>query len=132
MEKTTTLASSKNEIVSTHIPDDIHFHQQFGADYSETFPPVIKPVTVRTILTLALTQSWPFLQRDVNNVFFNGLLDEEVYMVQPPCFVSFDKALMRKLNKAVYGLKQAPRAWFEDYSTLIKLVCQQVDVILHF
>lgn len=31
------------------------FNQQFGCDYSETFAPVVKPVTIRIILTLALT-----------------------------------------------------------------------------
>lgn len=34
------------------------FHQLPGFDFSETFSPVIKPVTVRIILTLALTNKW--------------------------------------------------------------------------
>nr|KYP38887.1 hypothetical protein KK1_039825 [Cajanus cajan] len=34
------------------------FHQQFGFDYTETFSPVVKPVTIRLILTLALTHHW--------------------------------------------------------------------------
>lgn len=32
------------------------FNQKFGCDYSETFAPVVKPVTVRIILTLAHSQ----------------------------------------------------------------------------
>uniref|UniRef100_A0A151UG14 Retrovirus-related Pol polyprotein from transposon TNT 1-94 n=1 Tax=Cajanus cajan TaxID=3821 RepID=A0A151UG14_CAJCA len=59
------------------------FHQQFGYDYNETFSLVIKPVTVRLILTLALTHQWPLKQLDVNNAFLNGTLTEEVYMTQP-------------------------------------------------
>lgn len=89
------------------------YHQQFGFDFNETFSPVVKPVTIRIILTLALTYGWPLQQIDVNNVFLNDLLDEEIYMVQPPGFTDSNKTLVCKLNKALYGLKQGPRAWYE-------------------
>jgi histone deacetylase 1/2 len=80
------------------------------------------PVTVRTVLTLAVTNKWPIQQLNINNAFLNGYLDEEVYMVQPPGFENSDHSLVCKLNKALYGLKQAPRAWFERLrSALIKL-----------
>jgi len=45
------------------------FHQVAGSDFNETFSPVIKPVTVRLILTLALTNKWEIFQLDVNNAF---------------------------------------------------------------
>nr|KYP51541.1 Retrovirus-related Pol polyprotein from transposon TNT 1-94 [Cajanus cajan] len=97
------------------------FNQQFGFDYNETFAPVIKLVTIRLILTLALTHHWPLQQLDINNAFLNGTLDEEVYMTQPPGFEASDKNLVCKLHKAIYGLKQAPRAWFEKLkSTLLQ------------
>lgn len=89
------------------------FHQQAGTDFTETFSPVVKPVTVRTVLTLAVTHKWPIQQIDVNNAFLNGTLEEEVFMLQPPGFEAADKTLVCKLNKAIYGLKQAPRAWFD-------------------
>lgn len=81
------------------------FHQQQGFDYNETFSPVIKPPTIRIILTLALTHKWEIQQIDINNAFLNGTLLEEVYMTQPPGFEHHDKTLVCKLNKALYGLK---------------------------
>jgi len=96
------------------------FHQKYGCDYTESFSPIVKPVTVRLILTLAITNQWPLQQIDVNNGFLNDLLHEEVYMDPPPDFLPFDSNLVCKLHKSIYGLKQAPRAWYERLtSTLI-------------
>ena len=94
------------------------FHQQYGVDFEETFSPVIKPPTVRIILSLAVQFDWPLGQLDVRNAFLHGHLREEVYMVQPPGYVdpSCPNHVCR-LWKSLYRLKQAPRAWFERFST---------------
>lgn len=65
--------------------------------------------------TLAVTNQLLIKQIDVNNAFLNGVLEEEIYMVQPPCFeaTATDRSLVYKLNKALYGLKEAPSAWFD-------------------
>lgn len=95
------------------------FNQVAGFDFSETFSPVIKLVTIRLILSLALTNQWQLIQLDVNNAFLNGLLNETVYMSQPPGFQDTNSSLVCKLNRALYGLKQVPKQWFERLQTTL-------------
>ena len=89
--------------------------QEYGQDYDETFAPVAKMTTVRTILALAASQSWPLHQMDVKNAFLHGDL-EEVYMKLPSGMPTSSPNDVCKLKRSLYGLKQAPRAWFEKFN----------------
>ena len=85
--------------------------------------PWSKFATIRTVLSIAVSRGWCLRQLDVQNVFLHGVLEEEVYMRQPPGFENeVAPHLVCKLDKAIYGLKQAPRAWYSKLSSkLIEL-----------
>ena len=62
------------------------FNQQEGVDYHETFSHVVKIVTIRLLITLAITHHWHINQLDISNAFLHGDLQETIYMEQPPGF----------------------------------------------
>ncbi|EOY31285.1 Cysteine-rich RLK (RECEPTOR-like protein kinase) 8 [Theobroma cacao] len=85
-------------------------------DYHETFSPIAKHTTVRVFLATAAIKGWHLSQLDINNAFFNGHLDEVVYMDFPQGYAfqgecSMTSRIVRRLNKSLYGLKQAFRHW---------------------
>jgi hypothetical protein len=90
------------------------YSQTYGIDYDETFAPVAKMRTVRTLISCATNFGWPLHQLDVKNAFLHGDLQEEVYMEIPPgCSKSNTAGEVCRLRKSLYGLKQSPRAWFD-------------------
>jgi histone deacetylase 1/2 len=93
------------------------FTQQHGIDYGDTFSPVVKPETVRLVLSLAVSRGWTLRQVDVSNAFLHGFLSENVYMQQPSGFEdSRYPSHVCKLQRSIYGLKQSPRAWYARLS----------------
>ncbi len=84
------------------------YAQTYGIDYEETYSPIAKMITIKIIITMAITKGWSLHQLDVKNVFLHGYLQEEVYMEQPPGYVDQTHPnLVCRLKKALYGLKQA-------------------------
>jgi hypothetical protein len=89
------------------------FTHHHGIDYNETFAPLERLDTIRMVLSIAVQNNWKVYQMNVKSTFLNGILEEEVYIKQPPGYeVLGEEHKVYKLKKALYGLKQAPRAWY--------------------
>jgi hypothetical protein len=85
------------------------YSQTYGIDYDETFAPVAKVSTVKTLISCAAIFGWPLYHLDVKNAFLHGDLEEEVYMDIPLGFgTSQTHGKVLKLKKLLYGLKQSP------------------------
>jgi hypothetical protein len=96
------------------------FTQRPGVDYDETFSPVVKPATVRTVLSIAVCRDWPIQQLDVKNAFLHDTLTETVYCSQPTGFAdSAHPDLVCHLKKSLYRLKQAPHAWYSRFTSFL-------------
>nr|GEX75230.1 hypothetical protein [Tanacetum cinerariifolium] len=95
-------------------------HQVAGVDYSETFTPVAKMMTVRVFLAIATAKQWELHQMDVHNAFLHEDLEEEVFMKLPPGLHKGQPGEACKLRNSLYGLQQAPRCWFSKLSSALK------------
>ncbi|CAI7753309.1 unnamed protein product, partial [Closterium sp. NIES-53] len=87
------------------------FQQTKGKDFDEIFAPVGKGTTLRAMLGTAANRGWRIKQMDITTAFLNGIILEELYMLQPEGLDDGSGRVCR-LKKAIYGLKQAPRAWY--------------------
>jgi Reverse transcriptase (RNA-dependent DNA polymerase) len=84
------------------------YNQIYGIDHDETFAPVAKMSTARTLISLTVNSKWKLHQLDVKNVFLHGDLLEEVYMEIPPGFsTNQTTSKVYMLKKSLYGLKQS-------------------------
>jgi hypothetical protein len=90
------------------------YTQVEGLDFGETYALVARLEAIRILLAYACAYNMKLYQIDIKSTFFNGYINEEVYVEQPPSFEDDKKPdHVYKLKKALYGLKQAPRAWYE-------------------
>nr|GEW48678.1 hypothetical protein [Tanacetum cinerariifolium] len=84
------------------------------------FDAIARIEAIRLFFAYAAHKDFTVFQMDVKTSFLNGILKEEVYVGQPPGFVSKQYPdHVYTLDKALYGLKQAPRAWYDFLSQFL-------------
>ena len=88
------------------------YSQEKGLNYDETFNPVVRSESIRSVIAVASKNDLKMHQLDVTTAFLNGELEEEVYVKQPKGFVvEGQEHLVCKLKRSLYGLKQSPKCW---------------------
>ena len=83
--------------------------QRPGFDFDETFAPVARFATIRTLFAIAAGLGLRVHHMDVKTAFLYGDVNEEIYVEQPERYVTpGQEDLVLLLTKSLYGLKQAP------------------------
>ena len=62
------------------------YNQEEGIDYEETYAPVARLEAIRLLLAYACAKDFKLYQMDVKSAFLNRVINEEVYVSQPPGF----------------------------------------------
>jgi hypothetical protein len=89
------------------------YSQVEGLDFGETFALAARLEAIRILLAFIASKGFKLYQMDVKSAFLNGIIQDEVYVRQPPGFESLKYPdRVYKLSKDLYGLKQAPRVWY--------------------
>ena len=96
------------------------FEQVYGFDFFETKAPDGRYATLRALLSICVVWDLGTKHIDIKCAFLNGVLHQDVYIVQPPIFDDGTRRVC-KLKKALYGLKQAAREW---HQALVKLLSE--------
>lgn len=103
------------------------FSQRKNIDYFETFAPVARLESIRTVMALATEKNLEVHQ--LVNAYLNGEIKEKIYLEVPNLLseVMEDNKLPKPhgtkvfhLNKALYGLKQSGRCWFMKLDERLK------------
>ena len=92
------------------------FTQVHGIDFDDTFAPIARMTSIRTVLALAARYDWEIHQVDVKSAYLYGEIDKDkaVYMKPPPGDIRIcSDTEVLQLLKAIYGLKQSGRTWYQ-------------------
>ncbi|GJR60280.1 ribonuclease H-like domain-containing protein [Tanacetum coccineum] len=88
--------------------------QQQGIDCDETFNPVVKTLTIRTVLTLAVSRQWPIHHLDMKNAFLHGHLTKTVYILIELILIMFAFCKSRFM-----ALSRAPELGYSDFPAML-------------
>ena len=85
------------------------------------FSPVVRYSSIRTLLAIANQYDMEIHQIDVISAYLNGVLEDEIYMKQPPGYVDpKNPTKVCRLRKSSYGLKQSARCWNASFDEYLK------------
>ncbi|GJR25458.1 retrotransposon protein, putative, ty1-copia subclass [Tanacetum coccineum] len=102
-------------------PNAKGFFQTYRVDYEETVSPVADIRAIRILIAVTAFYDYEIWQMDIKTAFLNGNLSEEVYIVQPECFVNPKyQNQVCTLKRSIYGLEQASRQWNKQFDDEIK------------
>lgn len=97
------------------------FSQVKGVDFSETYAPVIKFTSVRTLLSIMTNFPLYLHQMVVVTALPYGKLDEEIYMEQPEGYENGNSEKIGcRLVRFLCFLKQAPRQWIKEIDAFLR------------
>uniref|UniRef100_A0AAV1VMS8 Reverse transcriptase Ty1/copia-type domain-containing protein n=3 Tax=Peronospora matthiolae TaxID=2874970 RepID=A0AAV1VMS8_9STRA len=85
------------------------FKQKYGIDYTETFLPVVKYVTLRMVVAITKYFDWTLDLLDVVTALLCEEMKEKVFCAIPEGVEVDEDFDCFELLKAIYGLKQASR-----------------------
>jgi len=99
------------------------FTQRWGEDYDETYAPVAKYTSIRTLIAMTAGRRFKgrkIHQMDVKTAFLNSKLKERIYIRQPEGFeVEGKEDWVYLLKRALYGLKQSSREWYRTITAIL-------------
>jgi hypothetical protein len=96
------------------------FSQVRGLDLGETFALIVHLQAIRILLAFAASKVFQLYQLDVKIAFLNRVIQDGVYVSQPPGFENPKYPhKVYKLLKALYELKQAPQVWYARLKTFL-------------
>lgn len=109
------------------------FSQVPGVDYFDTYAPVAKLASIRTILAIAARYDLALHQVDIKSAYLNGELEEDevIYMKHAPGYKPPNSGTrVLRLVKTLYGLKQSGRRWYQKFRGILcdHLGFKQCDV----
>ncbi|GJT98396.1 putative ribonuclease H-like domain-containing protein [Tanacetum coccineum] len=119
------------------------YRHEEGIDYDEIFAPVARIEAIRIFLAFASYMGFIVYQMDMKSTFLYGIIDEEVYVSQPPGFVdpkypkknghrreTIDKTIFIKKDKKDIMLVQVyvddiifsstKKPWCDEFEALMK------------
>ena len=96
-------------------------YQIDGIDVFDTFSPVARLASIRTVLALTARLDWEIHQVDVRSTYLYGELtpDEIIYLRPPPGMKICQPDEVLLLKKALYGLKQSGHHWYQVLTKIL-------------